>query len=59
MFIIFVCDLTLNQAVDILRHEWEYSCEKAKAELDYNPRSMAEGLEEVLLWLKDLGLVKY
>ncbi|KAK2445583.1 NAD(P)-binding Rossmann-fold superfamily protein [Trifolium repens] len=46
-------------AVDILRHEWEYSCEKAKAELDYNPRSMAEGLEEVLLWLKDLGLVKY
>jgi farnesol dehydrogenase len=49
----------LNQAVDILRHEWEYSCEKAKTELDYNPRSMAEGLEEVLLWLKDLGLVKY
>lgn len=45
--------------VHVLRHRWEYSCEKAKAELDYKPRSLREGLAEVLLWLKNLGLVKY
>lgn len=45
--------------VHVLRHRWEYSCEKAKAELDYKPRSLREGLAEVLLWLKNLGLIKY
>lgn len=45
--------------VHVLRHRWEYSCEKAKAELDYKPRSLREGLAEVILWLKNLGLVKY
>lgn len=45
--------------VHVLRHRWEYSYEKAKAELDYKPRSLREGLAEVLLWLKNLGLVKY
>ncbi|XP_048331333.2 uncharacterized protein LOC107420927 isoform X2 [Ziziphus jujuba] len=45
--------------VYVLRHQWAYSCEKAKAELDYNPRSLKEGLEEVLPWLKNLGLIKY
>ncbi|XP_004291118.1 PREDICTED: putative dihydroflavonol-4-reductase-like [Fragaria vesca subsp. vesca] len=45
--------------VYVLRHQWAYSCEKAKQELDYNPRSLKEGLEEVLPWLKDLGLIKY
>ncbi|XP_050364818.1 uncharacterized protein LOC126783400 [Argentina anserina] len=42
-----------------LRHQWAYSCEKAKQELDYSPRSLKEGLEEVLPWLKNLGLIKY
>lgn len=47
------------QTVHVLRHQWAYSCEKAKRELDYNPRSLKDGLEEVLPWLKSLGLIKY
>ncbi|KAL5714206.1 farnesol dehydrogenase (NAD(+)) [Ranunculus cassubicifolius] len=46
-------------AVTILRHQWAYSCDKSKLELGYNPRSLGEGLTEVLSWLKSLGLVKY
>ncbi|KAK7410027.1 hypothetical protein VNO78_00496 [Psophocarpus tetragonolobus] len=45
--------------VDVLRHRWEYSCDKAKRELDYRPRSLQEGLSEVLLWLKNLGFIRY
>ncbi|KAM7514207.1 hypothetical protein LguiA_003790 [Lonicera macranthoides] len=45
--------------VYVLRHQWAYSCEKAKLELGYNPRSLREGLGEVLPWLKSLGLIKY
>ncbi|KAK4374338.1 hypothetical protein RND71_005015 [Anisodus tanguticus] len=45
--------------VCVLRHQWAYSCDKAKAELDYHPRSLKEGLSEVLPWLKSLGLIKY
>ncbi|KAL2455049.1 NAD(P)-binding Rossmann-fold superfamily protein [Forsythia ovata] len=45
--------------VDVLKHQWAYSCEKAKAELDYDPRSFKEGLTEMLPWLKNLGLIKY
>ncbi|XP_065848318.1 uncharacterized protein [Euphorbia lathyris] len=45
--------------VHVLRHQWAYSCEKAKAELDYNPRGLQEGLKEVLPWLKNLGVIKY
>lgn len=45
--------------VNVLGHQWAYSCEKAKAELGYNPRSLKEGLEEMLPWLKSLGLLKY
>lgn len=51
--------LLLEQTVKILRHQWAYSCEKAKQELDYNPRSLKEGLEEMLAWLKSVGLIKY
>ncbi|GJV60347.1 NAD-dependent epimerase/dehydratase [Tanacetum coccineum] len=46
-------------AVDVLRHQWAYSCEKAKRELNYKPRSLTEGLEEVLPWLKNMGDIKY
>ncbi|XP_043712059.1 putative dihydroflavonol 4-reductase [Telopea speciosissima] len=42
-----------------LRHQWAYSCEKARVELGYNPRSLKEGLEEVLSWLKSLDLITY
>ncbi|WVZ20591.1 hypothetical protein V8G54_007913, partial [Vigna mungo] len=45
--------------VHVLRHRWEYCCEKAKSELDYRPRSLKEGLEEVLLWLKNSKFIKY
>ncbi|XP_042963753.1 putative dihydroflavonol 4-reductase isoform X2 [Carya illinoinensis] len=45
--------------VRVLRHQWEYSCEKAKLDLDYNPRGLKEGLAEMLHWLKNLGLIKF
>lgn len=46
-------------AVAVLRHQWAYSCEKAKVELGYNPRSLSEGLREMVSWLKSLGFIKY
>ncbi|KAK1314516.1 hypothetical protein QJS10_CPA06g02368 [Acorus calamus] len=46
-------------AVKVMKHQWAYSCEKAKAELNYNPRSLNDGLTETLEWLKSLGLLKY
>lgn len=45
--------------VHVLRHQWEYSCEKAKTELGYNPRGLEDGLKEVLPWLKSMGVIKY
>ncbi|GAB4852124.1 hypothetical protein Ancab_016314 [Ancistrocladus abbreviatus] len=45
--------------VSVLRHQWAYSCVKARKELGYNPRSLKEGLVEVLPWLKSLGLIRY
>lgn len=53
------CWFNIEQTVRVLSHEWAYSCEKAKRELGYKPRSLKEGLEEVLPWLKDLGDIKY
>ncbi|PRQ38082.1 putative farnesol dehydrogenase (NAD(+)) [Rosa chinensis] len=29
--------------VYVLRHQWVYSCEKAKQELDYSPSHLKEG----------------
>ncbi|XP_057973655.1 uncharacterized protein LOC131161713 [Malania oleifera] len=45
--------------VNVLRHQWAYTCEKAKLELGYNPRNLNEGLAEVLPWLKSMCLIKY
>lgn len=45
--------------VHVLRHQWEYCCDKGKSELDYRPRSLKEGLAEVLLWLKNSKYIKY
>ncbi|KAI0507577.1 hypothetical protein KFK09_013703 [Dendrobium nobile] len=45
--------------VRVMKHQWAYSCEKARDQLDYRPRSLNEGLTEVLPWLKSLGLIKY
>ncbi|KAK9136025.1 hypothetical protein Syun_015355 [Stephania yunnanensis] len=47
------------KTVKVLRHQWAYSCEKAKVELGYSPRSLKDGMSEVLPWLKSLGLIKY
>ncbi|PWA43574.1 NAD-dependent epimerase/dehydratase [Artemisia annua] len=46
-------------AVDTMRHQWAYSCEKAKRDLNYKPRSLSEGLKEVFPWLKNMGAIKY
>ncbi|EPS73428.1 hypothetical protein M569_01327, partial [Genlisea aurea] len=43
----------------VLKHRWAYSCGKAVKELDYKPRSLKEGLEEMLPWLKSLSMIKY
>ncbi|KAG2554255.1 putative dihydroflavonol 4-reductase [Panicum virgatum] len=45
--------------VHVLRHQWSYSCDKAKTELGYSPRNLTEGLSEVLLWLKDEKQIKF
>ncbi|KAL6649352.1 hypothetical protein ACP70R_013576 [Stipagrostis hirtigluma subsp. patula] len=45
--------------VHVLRHQWAYSCDKAKTELGYSPRNLTEGLSEVLLWLKDEKQIKF
>ncbi|KAK8642516.1 hypothetical protein V6N13_011857 [Hibiscus sabdariffa] len=45
--------------VHVLRHQWAYACDKAKLELDYRPRSLKDGLEEMLPWLRSLGVIKY
>ncbi|KAJ6953009.1 terpene cyclase/mutase-related family protein [Populus alba x Populus x berolinensis] len=46
-------------SVHVLRHQWAYSFEKARIELDYNPRSLKEGLDELLPWLKSSGAITY
>ncbi|PKA63790.1 Dihydroflavonol-4-reductase [Apostasia shenzhenica] len=45
--------------VRVLRHQWAYSCDKAAEELGYSPRSLKEGLKEMLCWLKNSGMIKY
>ncbi|CAN0922280.1 Putative dihydroflavonol 4-reductase [Linum grandiflorum] len=45
--------------VRVLRHQWAYCCDKAKQDLSYNPRSLKNGLLEVLPWLKSLGEINY
>ncbi|XP_072991225.1 uncharacterized protein [Typha latifolia] len=45
--------------VRVMSHQWSYSCDKAKNELGYSPRSLNEGLTEILSWLKSLKLIDY
>ncbi|KAL5714207.1 farnesol dehydrogenase (NAD(+)) [Ranunculus cassubicifolius] len=62
---VFISHITGNlpfispPTVTVIRHQWAYSCDKAKLELGYNPRSLGDGLEEVLSWMKSLGLITY
>ncbi|KAJ6867821.1 DFR1 [Populus alba x Populus x berolinensis] len=51
--------LFVPASVHVLRHQWAYSFEKARIELDYNPRSLKEGLDELLPWLKSSGAITY
>lgn len=41
--------------VEIYRHDWAYSSERAVRELGYAPRPFAQGLAETLAWLKESG----
>jgi farnesol dehydrogenase len=41
--------------VEIYRHDWAYSSERAERELGYAPRPFAQGLAETLAWLKESG----
>jgi nucleoside-diphosphate-sugar epimerase len=43
--------LTWN-SVEIYRHSWTYSSEKAVRELGYSPRMLREGIERTLRWLQ-------
>ncbi|XP_020584770.1 uncharacterized protein LOC110027609 isoform X1 [Phalaenopsis equestris] len=45
--------------VRVLKHQWAYSCQRARDQLGYCPRSLNEGMAEVLPWLRGLGLIKY
>jgi NAD+-dependent farnesol dehydrogenase len=45
--------------VRCLRHQWAHSCEKAKKELGYHPRSLSDGLTETLLWLQEDKQIKF
>ncbi|KAI7735031.1 hypothetical protein M8C21_024832 [Ambrosia artemisiifolia] len=42
-----------------LRHQWAYSCDKARRELNYKPRNLTQGLQDILPWLKKSGFIKY
>lgn len=42
--------------VEVYRHDWALSSEKAAKELGYSPRSFEEGLEITLSWLREEGI---
>jgi farnesol dehydrogenase len=46
-----------HQVVDVFREHWAYSSAKAQAELGYRPRSLKEGLQVTLEWLREGGLL--
>jgi farnesol dehydrogenase len=41
--------------VEIYRHDWAYSSQKAEAELGYTWRKLETGLSETLAWLEESG----
>ncbi|XP_031496808.1 uncharacterized protein LOC116261978 [Nymphaea colorata] len=45
--------------VHVMRHQWVYSSDKAKEELNYKPRNLKEGLTDVMMWLKSVGKINY
>ena len=49
--------LITHEVVDVFRHEWAYSSEKAKTELGYGFRPLSEGLNQTITWMKAENLV--
>ena len=41
--------------VEVYRHDWAYSSEKAKAQISYRFRPLRKGLEGTLAWLRESG----
>ncbi|HTQ79985.1 MAG TPA: NAD-dependent epimerase/dehydratase family protein [Thermoanaerobaculia bacterium] len=41
--------------VEVYRHDWSYSSDRAKAELGYRFRSLQEGLQGTIAWLHEIG----
>jgi farnesol dehydrogenase len=41
--------------VEVYRHDWAYSSEKAKAQLGYRFRPLRKGMEGTLAWLRESG----
>jgi nucleoside-diphosphate-sugar epimerase len=46
-----------HQVVDVYREHWAYSSAKAEREFGYHPRSLKEGLQLTLEWLRENGLI--
>jgi farnesol dehydrogenase len=49
--------LLTHEVVGVFREHWAYSSAKAERELGYRPRSLREGLERTVDWLRSAGLV--
>ncbi len=41
--------------VEVYRHDWAYASERARQELGYAPRTLAQGLGETIAWLRESG----
>ena len=63
------CELTLAklfgrqpqltpEVVDIYRHDWVYSSQKAETELGYSMTPLKEGLQQTWEWIKKEGLIR-
>ena len=46
-----------HQVVDVFREHWAYSPAKAEKELGYKSRSLKEGLQITLDWLRESGRI--
>ncbi|HEV8131722.1 MAG TPA: NAD-dependent epimerase/dehydratase family protein [Acidobacteriota bacterium] len=49
--------LMTRQAVEIFARNWTFSSEKAKRELNYQPRPLSTGLNEFIQWMSQQNLI--
>ncbi|GAH71135.1 unnamed protein product, partial [marine sediment metagenome] len=42
-----------REVVEVYKHHWAYSCEKATEELGYEVTPMADGLAATVAWVKE------